>query len=274
MSNHDFCDCYINCYLANGGVVATEFGDQEGDELAYRTLSQAFPDRKVVQVRVDALAGGGGSSTAPHNRNCFGLICFSQLGVRPTRMSDFRRRNNNQVQFLGCGLRRCFMVLLTSWIDAHFLAVHVPPACPRGLGHYLRQHFLDKTFVGLYQVNAFDLALLIPYFIVLIILAAYAVTVTGWSTFITSTRRTRHRTASSLRQLAASDRAVADLQRAICRGPASRRVCRLDYPKTNSTSSCSTIRPTRRGSCAHPRRSLRRPRTSRPVSPPRQPRGL
>jgi len=59
------------------------------------------------------------------------------------------------------------------------------------LGHYLRQHFLDKTFVGLYQVNAFDLALLIPYFIVLIILAPTAVTVTGWSTFITSTRRTR-----------------------------------------------------------------------------------
>jgi len=43
----------------------------------------------------------------------------------------------------------------------------------RGLGPYLRQHFLDKTFQGLYQVNAFDLALLIPYFIVLIILAAY-----------------------------------------------------------------------------------------------------
>ena len=38
---------------------------------------------------------------------------------------------------------------------------------------YLRHHFLDKTFTGLYQVNAFDLALLIPYFIVLIILAAY-----------------------------------------------------------------------------------------------------
>jgi cellulose synthase/poly-beta-1,6-N-acetylglucosamine synthase-like glycosyltransferase len=43
----------------------------------------------------------------------------------------------------------------------------------KGLGSYLRQHFLDKTFQGLYQVNAFDLALLIPYFIVLIILAAY-----------------------------------------------------------------------------------------------------
>jgi len=43
----------------------------------------------------------------------------------------------------------------------------------RGLGPYLRQHFLDKTFQGLYQINAFDLALLIPYFVVLVILAAY-----------------------------------------------------------------------------------------------------
>jgi len=53
-----------------------------------------------------------------------------------------------------------------------------PPAlaamlASKGLGAYLRQHFLDKTFVGLYQVNGFDLALLIPYFIVLTILAAY-----------------------------------------------------------------------------------------------------
>src|SRR5271166_7062532 len=43
----------------------------------------------------------------------------------------------------------------------------------KGLVPYLRHHFLDKTFQGLYQVNAFDLALLIPYFIVLITLAAY-----------------------------------------------------------------------------------------------------
>jgi cellulose synthase/poly-beta-1,6-N-acetylglucosamine synthase-like glycosyltransferase len=53
-----------------------------------------------------------------------------------------------------------------------------PPAlvlilASKGLVPYLRQHFLDKTFQGLYQVNAFDLALLIPYFIVLIVLAAY-----------------------------------------------------------------------------------------------------
>jgi cellulose synthase/poly-beta-1,6-N-acetylglucosamine synthase-like glycosyltransferase len=44
---------------------------------------------------------------------------------------------------------------------------------PRGIGHYFRTHFLDKTFQGLYQANAFDMALLIPYFIVLIMLASY-----------------------------------------------------------------------------------------------------
>ena len=44
---------------------------------------------------------------------------------------------------------------------------------PKGVLPYIRQHFLDKTFQGLYQINGFDLALLVPYFIVLIILAAY-----------------------------------------------------------------------------------------------------
>ena len=44
---------------------------------------------------------------------------------------------------------------------------------PHGLRHYLRSHFLDTTFKGLYHANAFDLALLIPYFIVLVLLAAY-----------------------------------------------------------------------------------------------------
>jgi len=44
---------------------------------------------------------------------------------------------------------------------------------PHGFAHYVRQHFLDTTFKGLYQANGFDIALLIPYFIVLILLAAY-----------------------------------------------------------------------------------------------------
>src|ERR1700757_4951608 len=43
----------------------------------------------------------------------------------------------------------------------------------KGLLPYLRQHYLTNDFKGIYQINAFDLALLIPYFIVLIILAGY-----------------------------------------------------------------------------------------------------
>ena len=44
---------------------------------------------------------------------------------------------------------------------------------PHGFRHYIKAHFLDKTFLGLYQANAFDMALLIPYFVVLILLALY-----------------------------------------------------------------------------------------------------
>jgi cellulose synthase/poly-beta-1,6-N-acetylglucosamine synthase-like glycosyltransferase len=46
-------------------------------------------------------------------------------------------------------------------------------AQPRGLAHYFRTHFLDRTFKGLYQPNAFDMALLVPYFVVLVLLAFY-----------------------------------------------------------------------------------------------------
>ncbi|MCI0355480.1 MAG: glycosyltransferase, partial [Acidobacteria bacterium] len=45
----------------------------------------------------------------------------------------------------------------------------------RGLAEYIRTHFFDTTFKGLYELNTFDVALLVPYFIVLIILAAYGV---------------------------------------------------------------------------------------------------
>src|SRR5438270_8620869 len=46
---------------------------------------------------------------------------------------------------------------------------------PHSLTHYLKTHFGDKTFKGLYSANGFDLALLIPYFTVLIILASYGI---------------------------------------------------------------------------------------------------
>ena len=52
---------------------------------------------------------------------------------------------------------------LAAWVVSH------------GLGQYIRQHFLATPFKNVYQVNAFDLALLIPYFIVLMLLASYGV---------------------------------------------------------------------------------------------------
>jgi cellulose synthase/poly-beta-1,6-N-acetylglucosamine synthase-like glycosyltransferase len=45
----------------------------------------------------------------------------------------------------------------------------------RGFTQYIRSHYLDQTFKGLYHANAFDLALLIPYFIVLVVLAGYGI---------------------------------------------------------------------------------------------------
>ena len=45
----------------------------------------------------------------------------------------------------------------------------------RGIIHYLKSQFLDKTFKGLYSPNAFDLMLLIPYFVVMVILAGYGI---------------------------------------------------------------------------------------------------
>src|SRR3954467_1046052 len=51
---------------------------------------------------------------------------------------------------------------------------------PHGLVHYLRSHFGDIrvngfSFKGLYRLNGFDVALLIPYFLVLLVLASYGI---------------------------------------------------------------------------------------------------
>jgi cellulose synthase/poly-beta-1,6-N-acetylglucosamine synthase-like glycosyltransferase len=46
---------------------------------------------------------------------------------------------------------------------------------PRGFSHYWKSHYLDNTFKGLYRWNAFDTWLLIPYFIVMVILAFYGI---------------------------------------------------------------------------------------------------
>jgi cellulose synthase/poly-beta-1,6-N-acetylglucosamine synthase-like glycosyltransferase len=48
---------------------------------------------------------------------------------------------------------------------------------PKGIGHYWKTHYTNQiyNFHGLYRWNAFDTAVLIPYFIVMIILAFYGI---------------------------------------------------------------------------------------------------
>ena len=46
---------------------------------------------------------------------------------------------------------------------------------PHGLGHYWKTHYADHTFRGVYRWNAFDISLLVPYFIVMLILAFYGI---------------------------------------------------------------------------------------------------
>src|SRR5882757_2824140 len=45
----------------------------------------------------------------------------------------------------------------------------------KGLTHYLKTHYGDRTFQHLYRWNAFDTWLLVPYFIVMVILAFYGI---------------------------------------------------------------------------------------------------
>jgi cellulose synthase/poly-beta-1,6-N-acetylglucosamine synthase-like glycosyltransferase len=59
------------------------------------------------------------------------------------------------------------------------LASRVTPyfafASQNSLRHYLKMQYADQTFKGLYHLNWFDLAMLIPYFLVMILLAIYGV---------------------------------------------------------------------------------------------------
>ena len=73
-------------------------------------------------------------------------------------------------------LHRYIAKQILTWskvLNAILSSVCLALAEPHGFRHYLRTHFLDKTFQGLYRPNGFDMALLIPYFFVLILLAFY-----------------------------------------------------------------------------------------------------
>ncbi len=52
-------DCYLNFYIANGGIVMPAFG-QPSDQQAAEVLDQVFPDREVVLVPCREIGMGGG----------------------------------------------------------------------------------------------------------------------------------------------------------------------------------------------------------------------
>ena len=64
---------------------------------------------------------------------------------------------------------------LNDLLESALIPLLMPAAwlASKGIGQYIRQHLFNKTFQGLYHTDGFDLALLIPYFAVLILLAGY-----------------------------------------------------------------------------------------------------
>src|SRR6201986_2148371 len=59
-----------------------------------------------------------------------------------------------------------------SILHAHFLMLVLFAAHTASIGQYWHK-LTDKTFTGIYHANFFDLAMMIPYFIVLFVLALY-----------------------------------------------------------------------------------------------------
>ena len=105
-------------------------------------------------------------------------------------------------------------------------------SAPHSFTHYVRSHFFDPTFKGLYHANAFDLALLIPYFIVLVLLASY-----GFHRYILVYlyyKNRRNHTREAPERLQELPRVTVQLpifneQYVVARLVDS--ICRLDYPK-------------------------------------------
>lgn len=51
---------YVNYYVCNGGVVASQFGDPETDDIAYDALKRHYPGREIIMLDTDALTELGG----------------------------------------------------------------------------------------------------------------------------------------------------------------------------------------------------------------------
>ncbi len=60
---------YMNFLIVNDGVIVPQYGD-ENDELALNTIQEWFPNRKVVGVRTEEVAFGGGNIHCITQQQC------------------------------------------------------------------------------------------------------------------------------------------------------------------------------------------------------------
>jgi cellulose synthase/poly-beta-1,6-N-acetylglucosamine synthase-like glycosyltransferase len=130
------------------------------------------------------------------------------------------------LQLLWCSCRRFLLKMPSAQV---FLALIL---AQHGFSQYVRQHFFDTTFKGIYHANAFDMALLIPYFVVLILLATYGIH--RYTLVYLYYRNKANRTTEPGRRFSELPRVTVQLpifneQFVIDR--LLQAVCRLDYPR-------------------------------------------
>ena len=73
----DMVASYANYYLPNGAVIIPRFGDDIADQQSANIFQELFPDREVVQVRINCLPRLGG-----------GIHCATQQQPRATRPDE------------------------------------------------------------------------------------------------------------------------------------------------------------------------------------------
>lgn len=69
VKSDDFVASYVNWYVCNGAVIASEFGDMERDSEVNAVLKEIFPGREIVMMNTDPIGEvGGGIHCATHEQ--------------------------------------------------------------------------------------------------------------------------------------------------------------------------------------------------------------
>lgn len=69
VDSRDFVASYVNYYVCNGAVLASEFGDKAADAKAAEILADLYPGREIVMLNTDILGEvGGGIHCATHEQ--------------------------------------------------------------------------------------------------------------------------------------------------------------------------------------------------------------